>query len=474
MLVRLNAPGLTRPSPKVRFVKVAIIGAGIAGLTCAWELHKAGVDVEVFERQSTVGGRMNTRTKDGLAFDIGANFLIRAYRGVNALAAEMGIELRKASPVPHIVYRGGRSYSMNFNSLRSIFRMGALDLRSRLRFTAFVLKVRSSYGGLDFFDLGLAPDTLNHEDVYDYARREVGQEFADYILDSFNSCMMFSRSNETSRAAFLSLFSMMADRTNDFSVLYADGDMQAIPEAIAEKLIVHRGCPVLDLEAQGAFWRVITPETRSTFDQVVLAATPQAALEVLKDGPEPHRVLLEKTRYAATINVSFRIPKATLGRTHCFYVPYVENSIISEFTNESLKGDHTTHEGTSLVNVGLHEEAALKLLNEEDARIFETVKAELLSLNADLRAVADQVQPYDLERWREAIPKYDCGQISRVKAFLRDAQGLNGLFLCGDYMNAPWIEGASRSGLKVAKQLIRDLQLSPQTPDGASGSNQPA
>jgi predicted NAD/FAD-dependent oxidoreductase len=44
-----------------------------------------------------------------------------------------------------------------------------------------------------------------------------------------------------------------------------------------------------------------------------------------------------------------------------------------------------------------------------------------------------------------------------VKEFLRDGQGGEGLFLCGDYMNAPWIEGASRSGEKTARQLLRGL-----------------
>ncbi len=444
-------------------MRVAVIGAGIAGLTCAWELHKAGVDVQVFERHQSVGGRMNTRTKDGLAFDVGANFLIRAYRGVNALAEEMGIELRTASPVAHVVYRDGRPCSMNFTSIRNVFRMDALDLRSRFRFLAFVLKVRSAHPGLDFFDLGLAPDALNREDAYDYARREVGQEFADYIVDSFNSCMMFSRSAETSVAACLSLFSMMTDPAFDFSVLYAVGDMRAIPEAMADKLVVHRGCPVLALEPEDRGWRVVTAESSAAFDQVVLAVTPNAALGMLKGGPEPHRALLAQTRYAATINLSFRIPRETLRRTHCFYVPYVENPIVSEFTNESLKKDHTTHEGTSLVNVGLHEDAARKLMNEEDGRVFEVVRGELLTLNADLRAAADRVQAYDLERWPEAIPKYDCGQITRVKEFLRGGQGQKGLFLCGDYMNAPWIEGASRSGQKAARQLIRDLAQRPNS-----------
>ena len=440
----------------VGHMRVAVIGGGIAGLSCAWELHKAGVDVELFEREANMGGRMTTRTKDGLDFDLGANFLIRAYRGVNSLAEEMGIARRQASPVAHIVYREGHPYSMNFSSIRSIFRMGALDLHTRFRLLAFVLKVRSAHADLDFFDLGHSPDVLNQEDSYSYAKREVGQQFADYILDSFNSCMLFSRSTETSAAAFLALFSMMADPAHDFSVLYAEGDMRAIPEALASRLIVHRECPVEALEVRDGAWHLETGRSNAAFDRVVLATTPRAALSILKNGPEPHLDLLARTRYAATINVSFRIPKETLGRTHCFYVPYVENRIVSEFTNEALKGDHTTHEGTSLVNVGLHEEAALKLMNETDEKIFKVVRTELLALNADLRAVADRVQAYDLQRWPEAIPKYDGAQITRVKAFLRDGQGQQGLYLCGDYLNAPWIEGASRSGQKAARQLVRE------------------
>jgi protoporphyrinogen oxidase len=239
--------------------------------------------------------------------------------------------------------------------------------------------------------------------------------------------------------------------------VYAKGEMRAIPEALAAKLEVHRGCPVVSLETVGKGFRVVTKDASSDFDRVVLAATPKAALAMLKGGPAPHRLLLEQMRYASTINLSFRIPQETLGRAHCYYVPYVENRIISEFTNESLKGVNTTRDGMTLVNVGLHEEAALKLMNETDARVFEVVRGELLRVSAELRAVADRVEPYDLQRWAEAIPKYDGAQISRVKEFLREGQGRGGLYLCGDYMNAPWIEGASRSGRKVARQLVREL-----------------
>ena len=40
---------------------VAIIGAGLAGLTCAQQLHQAGYRVVIVEKSRGVGGRVATR-----------------------------------------------------------------------------------------------------------------------------------------------------------------------------------------------------------------------------------------------------------------------------------------------------------------------------------------------------------------------------------------------------------------------------
>jgi predicted NAD/FAD-dependent oxidoreductase len=53
---------------------VAIIGAGISGLSCAQALQAAGVSVRVFERSSVVGGRCATQLWQSHLVDIGVQY----------------------------------------------------------------------------------------------------------------------------------------------------------------------------------------------------------------------------------------------------------------------------------------------------------------------------------------------------------------------------------------------------------------
>jgi predicted NAD/FAD-dependent oxidoreductase len=56
-------------------VRIAVIGAGIAGLACARELAGADARVTVFERSRGLGGRLGTRRQGNFAFDHGAQFV---------------------------------------------------------------------------------------------------------------------------------------------------------------------------------------------------------------------------------------------------------------------------------------------------------------------------------------------------------------------------------------------------------------
>lgn len=54
--------------------KIAIVGAGMAGLAAARRLEDAGIGCTVIEKSRGLGGRMATRRVDGLQFDHGAQY----------------------------------------------------------------------------------------------------------------------------------------------------------------------------------------------------------------------------------------------------------------------------------------------------------------------------------------------------------------------------------------------------------------
>ena len=58
--------------------KVAVIGAGVAGLSAAKELQKHGVDYVVLEARSRLGGRVHVAEHKGKRVHLGANWIHNA------------------------------------------------------------------------------------------------------------------------------------------------------------------------------------------------------------------------------------------------------------------------------------------------------------------------------------------------------------------------------------------------------------
>ncbi|MFF0454303.1 flavin monoamine oxidase family protein [Nocardia africana] len=83
--------GLPAERPEPRAVTVAVIGAGMAGLGAARELHRQGIDVVVLESASRPGGRVLAETTAlGSRVDLGGQWIGHGHRRFEALAAELG------------------------------------------------------------------------------------------------------------------------------------------------------------------------------------------------------------------------------------------------------------------------------------------------------------------------------------------------------------------------------------------------
>ena len=59
--------------------KIAIIGAGIAGLYCTKSLLSNGYEVELFEKSDRIGGRMKTDLVEGFQLDHGFHVIQTGY-----------------------------------------------------------------------------------------------------------------------------------------------------------------------------------------------------------------------------------------------------------------------------------------------------------------------------------------------------------------------------------------------------------
>ncbi|MDX2155265.1 MAG: NAD(P)-binding protein [Hyphomicrobiaceae bacterium] len=69
--------------------RVAVIGAGVAGLACARVLRRAGCYVEVFEQDRIIGGRMATTRLGLVPFDHGAQYVTARSDHFRAFVGEL-------------------------------------------------------------------------------------------------------------------------------------------------------------------------------------------------------------------------------------------------------------------------------------------------------------------------------------------------------------------------------------------------
>ncbi|MGD9879245.1 flavin monoamine oxidase family protein [Reyranella sp.] len=101
--------------------RVAVVGAGLAGLAAARELHKAGLRPDIYEGNTRVGGRCFTARGiflDGQLAENGGEYIDSAHREIADLAGELGLaldDIEEATPLNTRSFYmfGGKPYSLS-------------------------------------------------------------------------------------------------------------------------------------------------------------------------------------------------------------------------------------------------------------------------------------------------------------------------------------------------------------------------
>src|ERR671915_1371590 len=88
-------------------MRVIVVGAGVAGLTCAKILGEGGAEVVVFEASDGVGGRIRTDEKEGFLLDRGFQVYFTAYPVARRHLDHDGLDFRSFDPGA-MVHREGK------------------------------------------------------------------------------------------------------------------------------------------------------------------------------------------------------------------------------------------------------------------------------------------------------------------------------------------------------------------------------
>ena len=421
-----------------------VVGAGIAGLICAIELHRAGRSVVVLERSDDVGGRVRSSRINGVTIDHGFQVLFTAYPTLNRYLDHSALALRTFQPAARIVRDGRvdcigdawRDPSLLLDTLTA----RGISLSDKVRMLA-LRRFAQQLSVDECFDARF--DQLSTR-AFLHARG-FSANTIDRFFAPFYGGILLDRSLASSASILLFTFRMLAEGT---TAVPAHG-MGAITAQLAAQLPVGamrigvgvRALIVTDGRVSGVH---LDDDSRFDSDGVVLATDASAAVAL-----------------ARAANITLEAPPSALGCTTLYYTANEsplpgkalwlnanENAVISHAVTLTDVAPEYAPAGTALIaatavgDAAHHADHALDL--SARAEIAQMARAAGHSFDGEMNRLAV---------WR--VPYAQFAQPPGIFSALPSVRcALPGLWRASEVLHSSSLEGAARGGREAARAVL--------------------
>ncbi len=440
---------------------VAVVGAGLAGLSAAWELQGRGLRVALLDRETGAGGRAWSGRTRGFLVEPLSPLLSTRPGPLSAWVAEVGAadSFLPLRPVVGAHVHRGRVVAVDPRRLRDFMRLPGVRAHQALRLARLPRLLRRYGERLDPERPERGAD-LDDRSVADFARLYFGRSVLDRWLAPFLTAPTLADENEASRVQLLRRW------REHFGALpgLPRAPLRELCEAAAAKLPLLAGAHVTAIEARpdGGFDIVYTRDDRERMLEVgavVLAVpAPDASRLAARHLTTGEREVLERTRYAPAVSLTVATVRPLSAHAQEIRVPHAEGSPLeSALIEPGLPGGRVPdgYGAVTLRATAAFGRAALRLPDE-------AVEKELLDAFEHFEPrVRGRVEWSRVLRVPQALPRFDVGHYRDLARLARIEKGRlaegGRLVLAGDYRMDPSWEGAFAAGRRAAATLYEAL-----------------
>ena len=435
--------------------KVVVVGAGIAGLTAAYQLQKAGCEVTVLEAEASIGGRMSCRRVDGFTFNRAATLLAGRYDYLVGLVRELGLEQKLSYGHFKIgTLRNGKVYDLRTNHiLLDSLLSGLLSWKSKLLMPRMLMDVARLRPYLRFDDLSVAAP-YDFETAEAYALRRLNQEINDYVIDPAMAALLVVPSSRPSSIDFMFTLAHYLGM-GAYSV---EGGIDFLVNELARRVPVTTGARVKSVtesdDGVEVSWTSGGKSHSERFDASVVALSAHAVPKIVPQLKPEQANILNSYEYSTIMVGHFGLKSPPELESDFIQIPIRENQEIANLLLAHKQGRGMVPPAKGLVVAyGRHEWGEARLAWSDERILDEMIQ----SIEKIIPGVRKNVEVRNLERWKPALFMSKVGSYKAMSAFKQSLDPASRVKYAGDYFSFTSTNASAMSGDGAARQVMQRL-----------------